>query len=123
MIKTKKKFIFFSESSYYRDYYIDLIINLKKLGETNIILVTSDLEDEKYFKNILPCFYIKNLFILRVFFQILECKFMLMTLTDLGNHEIKRSKFCKNYVYLFHSLVSTHKCYTHEAFKNYDIIL
>jgi len=48
---------------------------------------------------------------------------VIMTLTDLGNHEIKRSKYCKNYVYIFHSLVSTHKCYTQSAFKNYDIIL
>ena len=46
-----------------------------------------------------------------------------MTLTDLDNHEIKRSKNCKNYVYLFHSLVSTHKGYTHRAFENYDVIL
>ena len=48
---------------------------------------------------------------------------VIMTLTDLDNHEIKKSKFCKNYVYIFHSLASTHKCYTKEAFKNYDIIL
>ena len=32
-----------------------------------------------------------------------------MTLTDLGNHEIKKSKNCKNYLYIFHSLVSTKK--------------
>ena len=48
---------------------------------------------------------------------------VIMTLTDLGNHEIKRSKNCKNYIYLFHSLVSTHKGYTHRAFENYDVIL
>ena len=48
---------------------------------------------------------------------------VVMTLTDLGNHEIKRSKNCKSYVYLFHSLVSTHKGYTHKAFENYDVIL
>ncbi len=48
---------------------------------------------------------------------------VIMTLTDLGNHEIKKSKFCKNYIYMFHSLVSTHKCYTHKAFENYDVIL
>ena len=48
---------------------------------------------------------------------------IIMTLTDLGNHEIKKSKNCKNYVYIFHALVSTRKCYTHTAFDNYDIIL
>ena len=27
----KKEFVFYSESKFYRDYYIDLIINLKRL--------------------------------------------------------------------------------------------
>ena len=31
--KDKKEFIFFSESNYYRDYYIDLINSLRKLGK------------------------------------------------------------------------------------------
>ena len=45
-----------------------------------------------------------------------------MTLTDLNNHELKRSIRCKNYAYIFHSLVSTHKSYNQNAFNNYDII-
>ena len=45
-----------------------------------------------------------------------------MTLTDIGNHFAK-SKLCKYYVYFFHAIASTHKIYTHSAFKNYDIIL
>ena len=120
--KDKKEFIFFSESNYYRDYYIDLINSLKKLGKKNIILVTTDKKDKEYFQSILPCFYINNHFILNVFFQILECKFMLMTMTDLGSN-IPKSKKCKYYVYYFHAMASTHKVYTHKAFSNYDIIL
>ena len=47
---------------------------------------------------------------------------MIMTLTDLGSHLV-RSKSCRYYVYFFHATASTHKIYTHTAFKNYDIIL
>ena len=47
---------------------------------------------------------------------------MLMTLTDLNNHELKKSKNCKTYAYIFHSLVSAHKTYNKNAFNNYDII-
>ena len=47
---------------------------------------------------------------------------MVMTLTDLGNHHIKRSSKCKNYAYIFHSLVSTHKGYNKKSFNNYDLI-
>ena len=118
----KKDFIFYSESKFYRDYYIDLILNLKKKGQENIILVTSDKDDQIFFKDILNCFYIKNYFILSIFFKTLNCKFMVMTLTDLGMH-LEKSKLCKYYVYFFHAIASTHKIYTKTAFKNYDIVL
>ena len=118
----KKEFVFYSESKFYRDHFIDLIINLKKLGQKNIILITSDKDDIIFFKETLTCLYIKNYFILSIFFKMLNCKFMIMTLTDLGNH-FQKSKLCKFYVYFFHAIASTHQIYTNSAFKNYDIIL
>ena len=118
----KKEFVFYSESKFYREHFIDLIINLKKSNQKDIILITSDKEDVSFYKEILPCFYIKNYFILNIFFKILNCKFMIMTLTDLGNH-FQKSEQCKYYVYFFHAIASTHKIYTNLAFKNYDIIL
>ena len=118
----KKEFIFYSESKFYREHFIDLILNLKKSGQKNIILITSDKDDIIFFKETLTCLYIKNYFILSVFFKILNCKFMIMTLTDLGNH-FQKSKLCKFYVYFFHAIASTHQIYTNSAFKNYDIIL
>lgn len=117
----KKEFVFYSESKYYRDYYIDLIDNLKKLNQKNIILITSDEKDELFFKDKLTCLLIKNYYILSIFFKILDCKFMIMTLTDLGNH-LQISKRCKFYVYYFHAMGSTHQIYTNSAFKNYNII-
>ena len=120
--KKKKEFVFYTESKFYRDYYIDIILTLKKRDQKNIILITSDKEDIKFFENKIDCFYINNYFILSLFFKLLNCKFMIMTLTDLGNH-IQKSKFCSYYVYFFHALGSTHQIYTNLAFKNYDIIL
>ena len=118
----KKEFVFYSESKFYREHFIDLILNLKKSGQKNIILITSDKDDINFFKETLTCLYIKNYFILSIFFKILKCKFMIMTLTDLGNH-FQKSKLCKFYVYFFHAIASTHQIYTNSAFKNYDIIL
>jgi len=118
----KKEFVFYSESKFYRDYFIDLILNLKKSGQKNIILITSDKDDLIFFKETLTCLYIKNYYILNIFFKILNCKFMIMTLIDLGNH-FQKSKLCKFYVYFFHAIASTHQIYTNSAFKNYDIIL
>jgi YidC/Oxa1 family membrane protein insertase len=45
-----------------------------------------------------------------------------MTLTDLNNHELKKSKLCERYIYIFHAPQSTHKIYTESAFDNYDVI-
>ncbi len=117
----EKEFVFYSESKFYRNYYIDLIKNLKKKSN-NIILVTSDKDDVLYYKNEIKCIYINNYYLLAYFFKILECKFMIMTLTDLGNN-FKKSRLCKYYVYFFHAIGSTHQLYTNEAFMNYDIIL
>jgi len=118
----KKEFVFYSESKFYRDHFGDLILNLKKSGQKNIILISSDREDIIYFRETLTCLYIKNYFVLSIFFKILNCKFMIMTLTDLGTH-FQKSKLCKYYVYFFHAIASTHQIYKNSAFKNYDIIL
>ena len=88
-----------------------------------IIYLTSDINDKDQISNKINPIYIGSGFFRILIFTFIKCEVVVMTLTDLGNHEIKRSTNCKNYVYVFHSLVSTHKCYTHKAFKNYDIIL
>ena len=117
----KKEFFFFSESKFYREHFKDLILELKKRDQSNIIFVTMDQDDIKYFKEYVKIFLISNYIILKLFFIILKCRFMIMTLPDLGNHIIK-SKNCDFYVYFYHALGSTHKIYTKEAFKNYEII-
>ena len=45
-----------------------------------------------------------------------------MTIVDLDNHELKKSKNVKNYIYIFHAAVSAHRAYSNSAFNNYDII-
>ncbi len=119
--KEKKEFVFFSESRYYRNYYKDLITNLKIKKQKNIVLITQDIEDINYFKDSIDCYLIKNYFLLSILFKVISCKFFILTLTDIGNH-LQKSKNCKFYVYYFHALSSTHKIYTATAFNNYDII-
>ena len=46
-----------------------------------------------------------------------------MTMTDLDIHHLKRSVNDVHYVYVFHSLVSTHRAYRTRAFDAYDSIL
>ena len=112
---------FYSESLNYRNYYLNVIHELNKKKNIKIFYFTSDRNDLNLIDGIKPIFIGDGL-IRMIFFTQLDTEMMVMTLTDLDNHQIKRSKKCKNYAYIFHSLVSTHKGYNKKSFNNYDII-
>ena len=46
-----------------------------------------------------------------------------MTMLDLANYDIKRSKYPVHYVYMFHLIVSSHMVYRRGAFDHFDSIL
>lgn len=117
----KKKFVFYSESFFYKNFYYDLFLEIKK-KEKNCIIVTSDVKEYFFWsKKNIQCFYLNNKIFKYIFFQYLDCQNIIMTMTDIGNN-YKKSNNCKNYIYFFHSLASTHQIYTERAFNNYDII-
>ena len=53
----------------------------------------------------------------------IKAEYLFLTLTDLGNHSIKKNKNIDKYVYFNHSGSSTFRGYTEGSFDNYDIIL
>ena len=118
--KKKKKFVFYSESIFYKNFYIDLVKNLKK--KEDLVVVSSDINEfrnlnKKKFKS----YYISNNLLKTIFFGTLNCDYLVMTMTDIGNNFPKSIFKCK-YIYFFHSLASTHKIYTKNAFDQYNII-
>ena len=120
--KNKKKFVFYSESLFYKNFYIDFFLELKKF-EPNSLIVTSDINEYNYHKeNNIEIFYIGKGLIRLFFFNLISCNFLIMTMTNIGNN-FRKSRFCENYVYYFHSLASTHMIYDPMAFDNFDIIL
>ena len=58
-----------------------------------------------------------------VLFARIDCRHFVMTLPDLGNLWLKRSVRPVHYVYLFHSMNSTHTSYRRGAFDNFDTVL
>lgn len=58
-----------------------------------------------------------------MFFLSLKADVMVMTMPDLGSYYLKRSKHPTHYVYVFHSMVSSHMVYRNGAFDNFDSIL
>ena len=120
--KDKINIYIYSEGLNYRNYFFNILKRLKNNKNICVLYFTSDEKDLiPIDKDIIPI-YIGDGLIRILFFKRLECHLMLMTLTDLGNHEITKTKLCKKYAYIFHSLVSTHKTYNKNSFNNYDII-
>ena len=58
-----------------------------------------------------------------VFFLSLKADVMVMTMPDLGTYQIKRSNNPVKYLYVYHSINSTHMAYRRGSFDNYDQIL
>jgi YidC/Oxa1 family membrane protein insertase len=57
------------------------------------------------------------------FFQFLQADVLLTQMLDLGNLDLKRSIHPVHYVYMFHSLISTHMADREDSFDHYDTIL
>jgi len=118
----KNKFLFYSENKSYQKYSYNIISVLAEKYPNEILYVTSDEKDiimDLKVKNL----FIGNGFLMRLFFQIIKAEYFFLTLTDLDNHFLKKTKNIEKYIYFFHAPVSTFKNYTNSAFDNYDIIL
>ena len=115
----KKKFTIYSEGIFYKNYYYQLALKLNQTNELTI--VTSDKKEFNSLKDNFAIFLIDNFLIKFFFFTFVNCKYLIMTMNDIGNN-YNRSKFCEKYIYFFHSLASTHQIYNEKAYDNYDII-
>ena len=120
--KIKPKYIFFSESKKYQKYSYLLIETLAKNYPGEVCYVSSDVNDiiEDFNVN---NFFIGNGLLMNIFFLVIRAQNMFLTLTDLDNHAVKKTKNVDKYIYYFHAPISTTKVYTATAFDNYDIIL
>jgi YidC/Oxa1 family membrane protein insertase len=120
--KKKPKFIFYSENKSYLKYGYLIIEYLSKKYPGEVYYVSSDINDKILNLNVVNV-YIGQSFLLLYFFRSIVADNLFMTLTDLNNNIVKKNRFVKNYIYLFHAAVSTTRIYTSTAFDNYDTIL
>ena len=120
--KIKPKYLFFSENKNYQKFSYLLIEALAKHNPKEVYYVSSEIDDKIKILNVKNIF-IGNGLLMNVFFLIAKAENMFLTVTDLDNHALKKTKNIDNYVYYFHGAVSTTKIYTATAFDNYDIIL
>jgi len=108
LMREDKDIVFYAENKNYYPYLEGL---LDKLGKS-VHYITSDHSGSYYINKLLPALM-----------PLIKCKVFVMTMTDLNQFHIKRSIHPVHYVYVFHSLVSTHMIYRAGAFDYYDSIL
>ncbi|MBU1179915.1 CDP-glycerol glycerophosphotransferase family protein [Patescibacteria group bacterium] len=121
--KTEKAIIFYAEHEGYYPYFEGLIETLTNKYNQTISYISSDLNDPilKKSNTKIRTFYLDKL--LPFLMAAVECKVFIMTLTDLDRFMLRRSYNPVHYVYVFHSIVSTHMMYREGSFDNYDSIL
>jgi len=115
--------VFYAEHRDYFPYFEGILARLVNRHNQHLCYITSDIGDpmlQDRNPNI-RVYYLNRL--LPVFMAIVNCRVLVMTLTDLNQFHLRRSINPVHYVYVFHSLVSTHMIYRFGAFNNYDSIL
>lgn len=117
----KPKYIFFSEHKSYQKYSKTLIDFISSNNSEKVYYISLDQNDKIINKQVKNYFIDKRL--INFIFKNLKAQNLFLTVTDLGNNLINKTSNINNYVYYFHSPVSTTKNYTPKAFDNYDTIL
>jgi hypothetical protein len=121
----ERRLVYYSESA--QDWHhIEPVIGYltQQLDET-IIYVTSDEDDPGLHRDNdrIRGFCIGTGLIRILWFQTLQADVLVTQLLDLNNFDLKRSVHPVHYVYLFHSLISTHMADHVNSFDHYDTIL
>lgn len=118
-----KRVVFYAEHEGYYSYFEGLLHELTDRHQVPVCYVTSDPDDPVFDvdRPRLRAFYINKL--LPFFMRLVKSPVFVMTLTDLNRFHLKRSLHPVHYVYVFHSMVSTHMMYRAGAFDHYDSIL
>ncbi|MFW2404067.1 MAG: CDP-glycerol--glycerophosphate glycerophosphotransferase [Gammaproteobacteria bacterium] len=120
-----RNLVVFSESRQDWHHHAEIIGELTGRLGRKLCYVASDPEDPGLRQddpNILP-FCIGDGFFRILFFQTLQADVMLTQLLDLQNKDLKRSVHPVHYVFMFHSLVSSHMADHDDSLDHYDTIL
>ena len=120
-----RSIVFYSENEGYWQHLRPIIQHITDELQQHICYVTSSETDPilKGSHDRIHAFYVGDGIVRTSFFLRLDADVMVMTMPDLETYHIKRSKVANvHYVYVFHSIVSTHMIYREKAFDHFDTI-
>ncbi len=121
----EKDVVFYSEDNASWVHFEPIIKELLEKHRQKICYLTSSIDDPilKGNEKLIRSFYIGNGMIRTLLFSWLRVRLMIMTMPDLENYYIKRSKvYPVHYIYVFHNMASTHMVFRTGAYDHYDTI-
>jgi hypothetical protein len=122
--KTERRLVFYSEGKNYWVHLEGLIHEILNTSDIPVCYISSSEDDPGLFliHANYHTFEIDEGFIRNWLFENIDTEVMVMTMPDLNQYQVKKSKFNVHYVYVQHSLVSFHMVYRKGAFDYYDTI-
>jgi len=123
--RASRQIVIYAESGQDWHHYAPVIAEITGRHEKQVCYVSSDPDDPGLAQPsaaILSFCIGAGLFRI-MFFQMLEADVMLTQMLDLDNLDLKRSVHPVHYIYMFHSLISTHMADYANSFDNYESIL
>jgi hypothetical protein len=122
--RCKRRLVFYSEGKNYWVHLEGLIRELLRSGEIGVCYLSSGRDDPGLLveHSCYRSYWIGEGSIRDWLFQNMDADVMVMTMPDLHQYQVKRSKNPVHYVYVQHSLVSLHMIYRGGAFDHFDTI-
>ena len=121
---SQKQIVFYSEGKNYWVHLKGLIKELLATTDCHICYVSSASDDPglQLINKKLNSFLIDEGWVRNWWFENLQADLLVMTMPDIHQYQVKRSKFPVHYIYVQHSLVSKHMVYRKGAFDHYDSV-
>jgi YidC/Oxa1 family membrane protein insertase len=119
-----RNIVIYSESGQDWHQFSGLIEQLNGPLGRKICYITSDATDpglERKHENYHSIHIPEGLF-LTIFFQVNQSDVFVLTMMDLQNLQLKRSTYPVHYIYLFHSMGSTHMVDNEDSFDHYETL-
>ena len=115
---------FYSETANDWQHLSGIINELIKKTDFKILYICSDQNDYglNFKANNFKSYLVNNKYLLTWLFKNIKSKVMLMTLPDLNQYYLKRSRHLVHYIYVPHSLSSLHSIYRKGAFDYFDTL-
>ena len=119
-----RQVVFYSEGKTYWVHLEGILRAYLDISDSPVCYITSDCNDPglQLQHSKLRHFHTDEAGIRNWLFENIDTRVMVMTMPDLHQYQVKRSKHKVHYVYLQHSLVSFHMVYRSGAFDYFDSI-